>query len=105
MNNPQTLAEEEVFGMSSEAVAALVFKQWNFNQSIVDLIEGSVRPEENEDAMIGAVALKIAKTLAPLGEPAMSERSVAAARKYVLDFDLNETAFDRMTERMENPAG
>ena len=91
--------------MSSEAVSALVFKQWNFNQGIVDLIGDSVCPEGNENAMTGAAALKIAKTLAPLGEPAMSETAVATARGYVLEYGLIESAFDRMVERMEDPAG
>lgn len=98
--NPQTLAEEEVFGLSSEAVSALVFRQWNFNQSIIDLIEGSVRPEANEDVMVGAAALKIAKTIAPIGGPALSETSIETAREYVMNYGLSEPAFIRMTERM-----
>lgn len=96
-SDDRVAAEETAFGLSSSTVAAMVFSEWKFSQDIVDYIGGSDRPESApESALIGARALKIAKILAPLGKPRMSDEAIEKARNLVVEYGFDEIAFDKM---------
>jgi HD-like signal output (HDOD) protein len=62
------LAEEAVFGLSAAQITGLVFSEWKFNQNIVEFISAADNPSLAQDpsSAIGAKALKIVKTLAPV---------------------------------------
>lgn len=94
-------AEESVFGISSAEVTSLVFAEWKFNQDIIDYISGSDYPERAaHTALTGSQALRIAKTLAPVGSVPMSLDNVEKARARVIEYGFDETAFERMADRM-----
>lgn len=90
-----------MFGISSAEVTSLVFAEWKFNRDIVDFIAGSDHPERTVgSASTGSRALKIAKTLAPLGSDPFSSENVEKARTYVIEYGFDEAAFDRMVDRI-----
>ena len=99
--------------MSSGPVAAIVFSEWKFSQEIIDYIAASDRPETaQESAIMGARALKIAKILAPLAKPKISEAAteiqkiseaaIETARSLVTEYGFSQASFDAMIESVND---
>ncbi len=78
---------------TSSEIAALIFKHWNFDETIVKSIEFS---ENYDKAPAGirpyALALKIIKTAIPVNSP-LSERSLALATNILEKEGLNKEPF------------
>lgn len=97
----QSAAEEAVFGLSSAPVTALMFSEWKFNDKLIGYIEGADHPElAPSEVVVGSQALKIVKTLAPLGKPAFTEEAVSAAVELVKKYGFDEAVFRRTVDRI-----
>ncbi len=73
-------AEEKAISQTSAVVTAIVFSQWRFNDYMIKLIENSDKPENApEDLSSWAYALKIVKTLAPIGWDNFSQEALDRA--------------------------
>ena len=83
--------EKQVFGISNEEVTAIIFKEWNFDETMCDAIKHLNHPEEaSEDARPYAQALQVIKTLVSTREfnaDAQVEQATALAEQYGLEIE------------------
>lgn len=98
------MAEEAVFGIPSSEVTALVFTEWKFNEEMVKYIGASDHPELADDGN-AAKALKIAKTLIPLGKPHLSSEAFGRAKSLVEEYGFDEGRFESMVEKLCDKLG
>lgn len=76
-----------------------MFTEWKFNQEMIEYIRASDHPERFEEGSAGK-ALKIAKTLVPLGKPHLTPEAYARAKSLVDEYGFDEGRFDKMVERL-----
>lgn len=95
----QSDAEEAIFGQPGSEITSMVFTHWKFNQKMIDYIRHADRPENAEEIYkIGSQALKIAKTLAPVGSTGISPESIARAMVLVESYGFDPKSFDTLTD-------
>lgn len=85
-------AEENIIYQTSAQITAILFKYWNLNQNIINLIEYSDKPDNApEELRIWAYALKIVKTISPASNESFTEYSLNKANEIALKawFDIN----------------
>jgi len=67
--------EKQVFGISNEEVTAIIFKEWNFDDTMCDAIKYLNHPEDaSEEAKPYAQALQVIKTLVTTQEFNLEEQ-------------------------------
>lgn len=76
-----------------------MFTEWKFNPEMIGYIRASDHPERFEEGDAGK-ALKIAKTLIPLGKPHLSAEAYARAKALVDEYGFDEGRFEKMVERL-----
>ncbi len=83
--------EKQVFGISNEEVTAIIFKEWNFEDTMCDAIKYLNHPEKaSEEAKPYAQALQVIKTLIStktFDATAQIEQTIALAEKYNLNIE------------------
>ncbi len=85
--------EKQVFGMSNEEVTSIIFKEWNFDETMCDAIKYLHHPEEaSEEARPYAQALQIIKTLISTKD-FDQETQIAKATELVEKYDLEVAKF------------
>ncbi|WP_304544182.1 HDOD domain-containing protein [Sulfurimonas microaerophilic] len=94
-------AEKEVVGADTPEVSSLIFSQWKFESSLVDVIAHCEDPEkaEDEDTKRAAKILHVVRVSVPMNG-VVTEESIAAAKeliaKYELDLESYETAIENL---------
>ncbi len=83
--------EKQVFGISNEEVTAIIFKEWNFDDTMCDAIKHLNHPEEaSEEAKPYAQALQVIKTLTSTKDfdtEAQIQQATELAEKYALEVE------------------
>ncbi|QOP40701.1 HDOD domain-containing protein [Sulfurimonas marina] len=94
-------AEKEVVGADTPEVSSLIFSQWKFEESLVNVIAHCEDPEkaEDEDTKRAAKILHVVRVSVPMNGT-VTEESIAAAKeliaKYELDLESYETAIENL---------
>jgi len=88
--------EKEVFGVSNEEVTSIIFKEWNFDDTMCDAIKYLNHPEDADNsAKAYSQALQVIKTITSSQDVELSvkiEEATALVNKYSLDSEaFNET--------------
>ena len=83
--------EKQVFGITNEEVTAIIFKEWNFDETMCDAIKYLNHPEDaSEEAKPYAQALQVIKTLVSTKEfdtEAQIEAATALAENYGMEVE------------------
>ena len=96
--------EKQVFGISNEEVTAIIFKEWNFDDTMCDAIKYLNHPEEaSEEARPYAQALQVIKTLVStkdFDQEAQIQEATELAEKYALEVEKFHETLAIHTEAM-----
>ena len=96
--------EKQVFGISNEEVTAIIFKEWNFDETMCDAIKYLHHPEEaSAEAQPYAKALKTIKTLVSTQDYGLEiqiEAATALAEGYNLEVEKFHETLALHTESM-----
>ncbi|MDD2745573.1 MAG: HDOD domain-containing protein [Candidatus Gracilibacteria bacterium] len=101
----QAHAEEIIFGQSSSEITSMIFSHWKFNQKMIDYIRNVDKPEKADELYkVGSQALKIAKTLAPVGQTGVTKESIAKANELVASYQFDIGTFKTLTDWIQDRA-
>ncbi|MEA1956134.1 MAG: HDOD domain-containing protein [Campylobacterota bacterium] len=91
-------AERKVVGVDTPEVSATIFKQWKFEDGLVDVIGNCTNPDKAEDEdKKPAQILNVVRTAIPINGIATPE-SLNEARKLIEEYDLNLESFEAAVE-------
>ncbi len=94
-----TLVEDMLFGQSTSEVSSMIFSHWKFNQRMIDYIKNADKPENAAEVYkVGSQALKIAKTLAPIGQKGATPESIEKAKELVKMYDFDLVSFEKLVD-------
>lgn len=99
----QALVEEIIFGQSSSEITSMIFTHWKFNQKMIDYIRNVDKPEKADELYkVGSQALKIAKTLAPVGRAGITKESILKANELVASYNFDTRSFQTLIDWIED---
>lgn len=81
--------EEQLFGLCSYKIAALLFERWNFEPTFTDMLSGIFEAQTQEQKILHVLATAISV------EAMLNEKSIADALALANDYNLN-------TEKLED---
>jgi HD-like signal output (HDOD) protein len=85
--------EKQVFGISNEEVTSIIFKEWNFDETMCDAIKFLHHPEQaSDEARAYAQALQVIKTLVTT-QDYNQEEQIEKATQLVESYDLEVEKF------------
>jgi len=91
-------AEREIVGVDTPEVSATIFKQWKFEEKLVDVIGNCQNPEKaTEEDRRAAQILHVVRIAVPINGQ-VTDESVAAAKALIEKYDLDMESFDPAIE-------
>ncbi|MBT8343993.1 MAG: HDOD domain-containing protein, partial [Sulfurovum sp.] len=95
-------AERKVVGADTPEVSATIFKQWKFEEGLVDVLGHCMEPEkaDNPDDIRPAAILKAVRTAVPING-VVTDASIEAAKEVIAKFDLNLETFETAIENIK----
>jgi len=91
-------AERKVVGADTPEVSATIFKQWKFEEGLVDVIGHCMFPEDAADDYKRAAAiLKAVRVAVPING-VVTDESIEAAKEIITKYDLNMETFEAAIE-------
>jgi len=95
-------AERQVVGVDTPEVSATIFKQWKFEEGLVDVIGNCMSPEkaETDNSKRAAAILDAVRTAVPING-VVTDASIAAAKEVIEKYDLNMEAFETAIENVK----
>ncbi|WP_455756731.1 HDOD domain-containing protein [Sulfurimonas sp.] len=94
-------AERQVVGADTPEVSSTIFKQWKFEEGLVDVIGNCMQPDEAEEDDRRAAAILNAVRLAVPINGVVTDASVEAAKEIIAKYDLNLEAFETAIENVK----
>jgi HD-like signal output (HDOD) protein len=94
-------AERQVVGADTPEVSATIFKQWKFEEGLVDVIGNCMSPENAEDDDKRAAAILMAVRVAVPINGVVTNDSIEAAKEVIAKYDLNLEAFETALENIQ----
>jgi len=93
-------AEKEVIGVDTPEVSATIFRQWKFEEKLVDVIANCMNPDEaSEDDKRAAQILNVVRVAIPINGVATPE-SLASAKELVEKYELDMESFETAIENL-----
>ena len=95
-------AERQVVGVDTPEVSATIFKQWKFEEKLIDVIGHCENPAaaENEETKRAASILHVVRIAVPINGVVTPE-SIAAAKQLVEKYDLDMESFEHALENFQ----
>lgn len=103
LQESETITEvEKIFtDMSSAEVTGLLFEHWNFNDTFINILKYSDRPDDADDEFrTFCQAIDVVKTCINIKEP-LTDRSIEAAKKKVIKYGFPLDAFIRRVKKLQ----
>ena len=94
-------AERQVVGADTPEVSATIFKQWKFDEGLVDVIGNCMNPEKAEDDDRRAASILNAVRIAVPISGIVTDESIAAAKEVIEKYDLHMEAFETAIENIK----
>jgi HD-like signal output (HDOD) protein len=97
-----TAIEQEILGIPSDWIAALMFKHWKFNESMIEIIRHISEPEKASEPLQRATQVlhtvkEAIPFIHPLCEPCL-QSAYECADRYGLDTTELQSAIDALRE-------
>jgi len=94
-------AEREVVGVDTPEVSATIFKQWKFEESLVDVIGSCQNPDlAKEEDQRPAKILHVVRVAVPLNGQ-VTDASIKAAKELIEKYELDMDSFDTAIEHIK----
>ena len=95
-------AERKVVGTDTPEVSATIFKQWKFEEGLVDVLGHCMEPEkaDNPDDVRPAAILNAVRLAVPING-VVTDSSIEAAKEVIAKFDLNLETFETAIENIK----
>ena len=91
-------AEKKIVGVTTPEVSATIFRQWKFEDGLVDVIGNCMNPEEAKDIdKKPAQILNVVRVAIPLDSKPTPE-TIAEAKKLIEKYELNMESFESAIE-------
>jgi HD-like signal output (HDOD) protein len=91
-------AEREVVGTDTPEVSAMIFEQWKFEPSLVDVLRNCTNPDNaEEDDKRAAQILHVVRVTVPING-LITDASVTAAKELITKYGLDMESFDKALE-------
>lgn len=105
ISNNIAQVERSYVNVSTSEVTALVFKHWNFDENMIDMIKYADNPNEaEEETKEYSIALNIIKMIIPINKP-LSEQAINFGLKRAsdagYDHEILEDSVDDLLETLE----
>ncbi len=94
-------AEREVVGVDTPEVSATIFEHWRFESGLISTIRNCLNPEQadNDEDKRAAQILHVVRIAVPING-AVTEASIAEAKKLVTKYGLNMDNFNKALENI-----
>jgi len=95
-------AERQVVGTDTPEVSATIFKQWKFEEGLVDVLGHCMAPDtsDNPDDIRPAAILNAVRLAVPING-IVTDASIAAAKEVIAKYDLHLEAFETAIENVK----
>jgi HD-like signal output (HDOD) protein len=94
-------AEREVIGVDTPEVSATIFKQWKFEESLVDVIGSCQNPDlATEEDQRPAKILHVVRVAVPINGK-VTDASIKAAKELIEKYELDMESFDTAIEHIK----
>ena len=93
-------AERKIVGADTPEVSATIFKQWKFEEGLVDVIGNCMKPDEAEEEDKRAAAILMAVRIAVPINGVVTDASVEAAKDVIARYSLNMETFETAIENI-----
>jgi HD-like signal output (HDOD) protein len=91
-------AERSIVGVDTPEVSATIFKQWKFEEGLVDVIRNCQNPDKAEDAdQRPAKILHVVRVAVPING-VVTDESIEAAKELINKYGLDMESFDKAIE-------
>ena len=91
-------AEKEVVGADTPEVSAMIFEQWKFESSLIDVLRNCTNPDKaEEDDKRAAQILHVVRVTVPING-LITDASVASAKELITKYGLDMESFDKALE-------
>jgi len=92
-------AERQVVGTDTPEVSATIFKQWKFEEGLVDVLGNCMHPDQADspDDVRPAAILNAVRLAVPING-VVTDDSIAAAKEVIAKYDLHLDAFETAIE-------
>lgn len=94
-------AERKVIGADTPEVSSMIFKQWKFEEGLVNVIGNCMNPDNAEDDDKRAASILNAVRIAVPINGVVTEDSIAAAKEVIEKYNLNVEAFEAAIENFK----
>ena len=94
-------AEKKIVGVDTPEVSSTIFKQWKFEETLVNVIGFCTKPEDADVDDRRAAAILYAVRVAVPINGVVTDESIAAAKEVIEKYDLNMEAFDSAMENIK----
>ena len=95
-------AERKVVGVDTPEVSATIFRQWKFEEGLVDVLGHCMEPEksENPEVVRPAAILNAVRLAVPING-VVTDASIEAAKEIIAKYDLNLETFETAIENVK----
>ncbi len=95
-------AERQVVGVDTPEVSATIFRQWKFEEGLVDVIGHCMEPEaaDKADDVRPAAILNAVRLAVPING-VVTDASIEAAKEVIAKYDLNLETFEAAIENIK----
>jgi len=96
--------EDRFLSTSSEAINALMFKHWKFNETMVEIMQYIEKPEKANDSIKRATyILRVVKEAMPITSP-LSKKTIQLALQKAKEYNLNDLTLKNTISTMQSSA-
>jgi HD-like signal output (HDOD) protein len=94
-------AEKEIVGVDTPEVSATIFKQWKFEDSLVDVLRNCQNPDAAADEdKKAAQILNVVRVAVPING-VVTDASITAAKELIEKYGLDMASFDTAIEHIK----
>ena len=94
-------AERQVVDADTPEVSSTIFKQWKFEEGLVDVLGNCMNPDKAEPEDVRAAAILNAVRLAIPINGVVTDASIEAAKEVIVKYDLHMEAFETAIEKQK----
>jgi len=91
-------AERKIVGADTPEVSATIFRQWKFEEGLVDVLGNCMSPDKADPDDVRPAAILNAVRLAVPINGVVTDASIEAAKEVIAKYDLNLEAFETAIE-------
>ena len=93
-------AEKHILNVDTAEVSATIFRQWKFEDSLVDVLSNCTHPEEadTDDDKRSASILNVVRVAVPING-VITEDSITQAKELIVKYELDMESFETAIEK------